>query len=86
MDLSVREDLEDTCLRDSISIASTDSFVSAAEVREKSDVQAAVHQFTSQIFVRYGIQHKCVILGCLALTVASIGFRSHLPSIMYSLQ
>lgn len=26
-------ELEDTCLRDSISIASTDSFVSAAEVR-----------------------------------------------------
>lgn len=36
MDFSVREDLEDTCLRDSISIASTDSFVSAAEVRGKS--------------------------------------------------
>ncbi len=36
MDLSVREDLEDTCLRDSISITSTDSFVSAAEVRGKS--------------------------------------------------
>lgn len=34
-DLSVRENLEDSCLRDSISIASTDSFVSAAEVREK---------------------------------------------------
>lgn len=35
-DLSVRETLEDGCLRDSISIASTDSFVSAAEVSENS--------------------------------------------------
>lgn len=33
-DIFCREDLDDTCLRDSISIASTDSFVSAAEVRE----------------------------------------------------
>lgn len=32
-DILGREDLDDGCLRDSISIASTDSFVSAAEVR-----------------------------------------------------
>lgn len=32
-DILGREDLDDACLRDSISIASTDSFVSAAEVR-----------------------------------------------------
>uniref|UniRef100_A0AAY4B825 Mitoguardin 1 n=1 Tax=Denticeps clupeoides TaxID=299321 RepID=A0AAY4B825_9TELE len=32
-DISAREDLDESCLRDSISIASTDSFVSAAEVR-----------------------------------------------------
>ncbi|XP_059420029.1 mitoguardin 1 [Carassius carassius] len=41
MDLSVREDLEDTCLRDSISIASTDSFVSAAELSEHREMRSA---------------------------------------------
>ncbi|XP_056327835.1 mitoguardin 1 isoform X1 [Danio aesculapii] len=40
MDLSVREDLEDTCLRDSISIASTDSFVSAAELSEHREMRS----------------------------------------------
>lgn len=33
-DILAREEHDDACLRDSISIASTDSFVSAAEVRE----------------------------------------------------
>lgn len=33
-DILSREELDDACLRDSISIASTDSFVSAAEVTE----------------------------------------------------
>lgn len=32
-DLSSRDDLDDSILRDTMSIASTDSFVSAAEVR-----------------------------------------------------
>uniref|UniRef100_A0A672L5J3 Mitoguardin-1-like n=1 Tax=Sinocyclocheilus grahami TaxID=75366 RepID=A0A672L5J3_SINGR len=41
MDLSVREDLEDTCLRDSISIASTDSFVSAAELSEHREMMSS---------------------------------------------
>ncbi|XP_077058135.1 mitoguardin 1 isoform X1 [Siphateles boraxobius] len=41
MDLSVREDLEDTCLRDSVSIASTDSFVSAAELSEHREMRSA---------------------------------------------
>uniref|UniRef100_A0A672L751 Mitoguardin 1 n=1 Tax=Sinocyclocheilus grahami TaxID=75366 RepID=A0A672L751_SINGR len=41
MDLAVREDLEDTCLRDSISIASTDSFVSAAELSEHREMRSA---------------------------------------------
>ncbi|RXN35338.1 mitoguardin-1-like isoform X1 [Labeo rohita] len=41
MDLSVREDLEDTCLRDSISIASTDSFVSAAELSEHREMRSS---------------------------------------------
>ncbi|XP_051555423.1 mitoguardin 1-like isoform X2 [Myxocyprinus asiaticus] len=40
-DLSLREDLEDTCLRDSISIASTDSFVSAAELSEHREMRSA---------------------------------------------
>ncbi|XP_042626732.1 mitoguardin 1 [Cyprinus carpio] len=46
MDLSVREDLEDTCLRDSISIASTDSFVSAAELSEHREMRS-VHALES---------------------------------------
>uniref|UniRef100_A0A671N135 Mitoguardin-1-like n=1 Tax=Sinocyclocheilus anshuiensis TaxID=1608454 RepID=A0A671N135_9TELE len=41
MDLAVREDLEDTCLRDSISIASTDSFISAAELSEHREMRSA---------------------------------------------
>ncbi|XP_067310387.1 mitoguardin 1 [Pseudorasbora parva] len=41
MDLSVREDFEDTCLKDSISIASTDSFVSAAELSEHRELRSA---------------------------------------------
>ncbi|XP_056598517.1 mitoguardin 1 [Triplophysa dalaica] len=40
-DLSVRENLEDSCLRDSISIASTDSFVSAAELSEHREMKSA---------------------------------------------
>ncbi|XP_051984412.1 mitoguardin 1-like isoform X2 [Xyrauchen texanus] len=40
-DLSMREDLEGTCLRDSISIASTDSFVSAAELSEHKEMRSA---------------------------------------------
>ncbi|XP_055058785.2 mitoguardin 1 isoform X1 [Misgurnus anguillicaudatus] len=37
---SVKEDLEDICLRDSISIASTDSFVSAAELTEQREMRS----------------------------------------------
>ncbi|XP_051555174.1 mitoguardin 1-like [Myxocyprinus asiaticus] len=40
-DLSMREDLEGTCVRDSISIASTDSFVSAAELSEHKEMRSA---------------------------------------------
>lgn len=36
-EILAREEPDDACLRDSISIASTDSFVSAAEVREASN-------------------------------------------------
>lgn len=36
-DILAREELDDACLRDSVSIASTDSFVSAAEVRRGID-------------------------------------------------
>ncbi|XP_028834131.1 mitoguardin 1-like [Denticeps clupeoides] len=38
-DISAREDLDESCLRDSISIASTDSFVSAAELSENRDLR-----------------------------------------------
>ncbi|XP_047224938.1 mitoguardin 1 [Girardinichthys multiradiatus] len=38
-DLLAREDLDDVCLRDSISIASNDSFVSAAELSEHRDLR-----------------------------------------------
>lgn len=41
-DLSAREELDDACLRDSISIASTDSFVSAAEVREALTIMLCI--------------------------------------------
>ncbi|KAG9273720.1 mitoguardin 1 [Astyanax mexicanus] len=40
-DVSAREDLDDSCLRDSVSIASTDSFVSAAELSEHRDMRNA---------------------------------------------
>ncbi|MEQ2228643.1 Mitoguardin 1 [Ilyodon furcidens] len=39
-DLLAREDLDDVCLRDSISIASNDSFVSAAELSEHRDLRS----------------------------------------------
>ncbi|KAG7220930.1 hypothetical protein INR49_017780 [Caranx melampygus] len=39
-DILSREDLEDVCLRDSISIASTDSFVSAAELSEHRELRS----------------------------------------------
>ncbi|KAL7879509.1 hypothetical protein SRHO_G00017630 [Serrasalmus rhombeus] len=40
-DVSAREDLDDSCLRDSVSIASTDSFVSAAELSEHREMKSA---------------------------------------------
>lgn len=40
-DILAREDLDDACLRDSISIASTDSFVSAAELSEHRELRSA---------------------------------------------
>ncbi|XP_066537225.1 mitoguardin 1 [Hoplias malabaricus] len=40
-DVSAREDLDDSCLRDSVSIASTDSFVSAAELSEHREMRSA---------------------------------------------
>ncbi|XP_070700821.1 mitoguardin 1 [Pempheris klunzingeri] len=39
-DMLAREDLDDACLRDSISIASTDSFVSAAELSEHRELRS----------------------------------------------
>ncbi|KAM9322794.1 mitoguardin 1 [Pholidichthys leucotaenia] len=39
-DILSREELDETCLRDSISIASTDSFVSAAELSEHRDLRS----------------------------------------------
>ncbi|XP_038147866.1 mitoguardin 1 isoform X2 [Cyprinodon tularosa] len=39
-DLLAREDLDDVCLRDSLSIASNDSFVSAAEMSEHRDLRS----------------------------------------------
>lgn len=40
-DILAREELDDPCLRDSISIASTDSFVSAAELSEHRELRSA---------------------------------------------
>uniref|UniRef100_H2LEE9 Mitoguardin 1 n=1 Tax=Oryzias latipes TaxID=8090 RepID=H2LEE9_ORYLA len=40
----VHDDLDDACLRDSISIASTDSFVSAAEAGEQRDLRGVFAQ------------------------------------------
>lgn len=39
-DILVREELDDICLRDSVSIASTDSFVSAAELSEHRELRS----------------------------------------------
>uniref|UniRef100_A0A4W6FU26 Mitoguardin 1 n=1 Tax=Lates calcarifer TaxID=8187 RepID=A0A4W6FU26_LATCA len=39
-DILAREELDDACLRDSISIASTDSFVSAAELSEHRELRS----------------------------------------------
>lgn len=39
-DILSREDLDDTCVRDSVSIASTDSFVSAAEMSEHRELRS----------------------------------------------
>ncbi|XP_030259309.1 mitoguardin 1 [Sparus aurata] len=41
-DILGREDLDDGCLRDSISIASTDSFVSAAELSEHRELRSVL--------------------------------------------
>lgn len=43
-DILAREEPDDACLRDSISIASTDSFVSAAEVREALAIMPEIKQ------------------------------------------
>nr|XP_046263554.1 mitoguardin 1 [Scatophagus argus] len=40
-DILAQEELDDACLRDSISIASTDSFVSAAELSEHRELRSA---------------------------------------------
>uniref|UniRef100_A0A8C9VWB7 Mitoguardin 1 n=1 Tax=Scleropages formosus TaxID=113540 RepID=A0A8C9VWB7_SCLFO len=40
-DITVREDADDLCLRDTMSIASTDSFVSAAELSEHRELRTA---------------------------------------------
>ncbi|KAI1883279.1 hypothetical protein AGOR_G00243570 [Albula goreensis] len=40
-DVTVREDADDLCLRDTLSIASTDSFVSAAELSEHRELRSA---------------------------------------------
>ncbi|KAL4608277.1 mitoguardin-1 [Arapaima gigas] len=40
-DITVREDADDLCLRDTMSIASTDSFVSAAELSEHRELRNA---------------------------------------------
>ncbi|KAF7662591.1 hypothetical protein LDENG_00231810 [Lucifuga dentata] len=39
-DILAREELDDACIRDSISIASTDSFVSAAELSEQRELRS----------------------------------------------
>ncbi|XP_070774337.1 mitoguardin 1 [Enoplosus armatus] len=41
-DVLAREELDDACLRDSISIASTDSFVSAAELTEHRELRSVL--------------------------------------------
>ncbi|KAG7456693.1 hypothetical protein MATL_G00238600 [Megalops atlanticus] len=41
-DITVREDGDDLCLRDTMSIASTDSFVSAAELSEHRELRSAL--------------------------------------------
>lgn len=41
LDASARDELDDPCLRDSMSIASTDSFVSAAELTEHRELRSA---------------------------------------------
>ncbi|XP_028283050.1 mitoguardin 1 [Parambassis ranga] len=41
-DILCREELDDACLRDSISIASTDSFVSAAELSEHRELRSVL--------------------------------------------
>ncbi|XP_034744304.1 mitoguardin 1 [Etheostoma cragini] len=41
-DILAREELDDACLRDSMSIASTDSFVSAAELSEHRELRSVV--------------------------------------------
>ncbi|KAG5285527.1 hypothetical protein AALO_G00004390 [Alosa alosa] len=40
-DISSREDLDDSCLKDTLSIASTDSFASAAELSEHRELRSA---------------------------------------------
>ncbi|XP_012670815.1 mitoguardin 1 [Clupea harengus] len=40
-DISSREDLDDSCLKDTMSIASTDSFVSAGELSEHRELRSA---------------------------------------------
>ncbi|XP_076828409.1 mitoguardin 1 isoform X2 [Brachyhypopomus gauderio] len=41
-ELSVRDDWDDLCLRDSVSVASTDSFVSAAELSEHRELRSTL--------------------------------------------
>lgn len=54
-DISAREELDDGCLRDSISIASTDSFVSAAELSEHRELRS-VYALGHQLFYEEALQ------------------------------
>lgn len=59
-DFLAREELDDVCLRDSMSIASTDSFVSAAEVRRAPKLQFTRFYFEKIVVKK---QYFCLNLG-----------------------
>lgn len=68
-DILSREELDDACLRDSISIASTDSFVSAAEVTEAPNPRintsgVLLQCFFCQLFSVKGKKNKSVLIFC----------------------
>ncbi|MEQ2203482.1 hypothetical protein XENOCAPTIV_030801, partial [Xenoophorus captivus] len=92
-DLLAREDLDDVCLRDSISIASNDSFVSAAECVGDLDFLAKLHcvrqacEVQSNLILHLIVSSAAVLsIGCRNIDLMSLVFNLRVISQMFRVQ